>query len=143
MLAALAAMCLSLGACQFLAKPQDGVPVGPVADGALWLEVGNFTDRVVQLAVNGVVVADVQPSTTRTVFAAQLPPLPWRAEVRLPAGRTLVALTLESGQVIKTQDGWRSVGNRVDLSCGRIDIYSMVVMMGPAPGPGVPGDCNP
>ncbi len=35
------------------------------------------------------------------------------------------------------------MGARVDLSCGRIDIWSGTPMMGPAPGPGVPGDCDP
>jgi hypothetical protein len=37
----------------------------------------------------------------------------------------------------------KAAGARVDLSCGRIDIWSLGQMLGPAPGPGTPGDCAP
>jgi hypothetical protein len=140
-LVALAAAMLLVGGCTLFENP--GPPVGPVPDGALWIDVSNQTDRVLQLAVNGIVVADVQPATDRTMFANELPPLPWKAEVRLRTGRTLLELAVVSGAVIKTQNGWQTVANRVDLSCGRIDIYSMAPILGPPPGPGVPGDCDP
>ena len=32
---------------------------------------------------------------------------------------------------------------RVDLSCGRLDIWSGPPLLGPPPGPGTPGDCTP
>jgi len=34
-------------------------------------------------------------------------------------------------------------GVRVDLSCGRLDVWSGPPMIGPAPGTGSPGDCAP
>lgn len=32
---------------------------------------------------------------------------------------------------------------RVDLSCGRLDMWSGPPLLGPFPGPGTPSDCNP
>ena len=57
-------------------------------------------------------------------------------------------LTVSAGDVWSQQnaDGSgesKGDGARVDLSCGRIDVWSGTPMMGPAPGPGAPGDCDP
>jgi hypothetical protein len=44
--------------------------------------------------------------------------------------------------VIETNSYLKGDGNRVDLSCGRIDVWAGPPLLGPAPGPGTPGDCR-
>ena len=89
-----------------------------------------------------------RPAQRADLGLADLGPLPWAAQVRTGAGRVLVEATVRAGDVWSQQnaDGSgesKGDGARVDLSCGRIDIWSGTPMMGPAPGPGVPGDCDP
>lgn len=118
-------------------------PVGPVADPDMSLSANNQSDRVLELFVNGGKIADVAPSSLLTTQAKDLPPLPWNAELRLTTGRTLVSLTVTSGSVVRTETGSQSVGARVDLSCGRIELWAVIPLGGPPPGPGRPGDCGP
>jgi hypothetical protein len=80
--------------------------------------------------------------------ATSLPALPWAIEARSPSGRVLTSLTVNSGDVWQVTFPDGSVGSkgdaaRVDLSCGRLDIWSGPPLAGPAPGPGSPGDCAP
>jgi hypothetical protein len=131
-----------LVACQ--AQPSAGI----VPPGQMELGIANLTSIEVVLVVDGQTIQTVEPHTRTEVPASRLPPLPWAAEVRLPTGRSLVSVTVNAGDVrsTTTPNGGteqRGVGARVDLSCGRIDLYSGPVMMGPAPGPGSPGDCDP
>jgi len=118
-------------------------PLGPVSDADLSLTANNQSDRLLELYVNGGKIADVAASSQLTMPAKDLPPLPWAAELRLTTGRTLLALTVTSGSVVRRADGSASVGNRADLSCGRIELYAVVPMGGPVPGTGTPGDCGP
>jgi hypothetical protein len=69
--------------------------------------------------------------------------LPWQVEVRAPAGRVLLSTPIKSGDVEYSDSASRGDGNRVDLSCGRIDVWSGPPLLGPAPGPGTPDDCRP
>ena len=57
--------------------------------------------------------------------------------------RTLLSLTITSGSVVRREDSVQPAGTRVDLSCGRIELYAVIPLGGPAPGPGHPGDCGP
>jgi hypothetical protein len=107
------------------------------------LTANNQSDRALELFVNGGKIADVSPMSDLTMAAKDLPPLPWAAELRLPTGRTLVGVTVTSGSVVRRETGSTGVGNRVDLSCGRIELYAVIPLGGPAPGPGRPGDCGP
>jgi hypothetical protein len=110
------------------------------------LTVSNETTMAVELVVNGVHVGTVPSQMVLIEPADELPPLPWRAEVRTEGGRALLALLVQSGDVWWTKDmsGFvKGDGARVDLSCGRIDIWSGPPLNGPAPGPGHPGDCGP
>jgi hypothetical protein len=112
------------------------------------LGVNNGTSLVLSLVVNGTVVRQVEPGQAPVLTAGQLPALPWSVEVRSPSGRVLVGMTVRSGDVWTRDnpDGSseaKAAGARVDLSCGRIDLWSLIQMVGPAPGPGVPGDCAP
>jgi hypothetical protein len=78
----------------------------------------------------------------------EVPRLPWHVAVRTLSGRELLAFDVGPDSVTSTTgpDGrveMRGAGARVDLSCGRLDAYAGPPMIGPAPGPGVPGDCEP
>lgn len=117
--------------------------LGPVPDAQLSLTANNQSDRALELFVNGGKVADVAAKSQLTIHAKDLQPLPWAAELRLPTGRMLVNLTVASGSVVRRETDSQGVGNRVDLSCGRIELYAVFPLGGPAPGPGRPGDCGP
>jgi len=107
------------------------------------VQVSNGTTLVVTLVVNDETVATVASGANETIPASRLPSAPWRVEARSPSGRVLVSMTVHLGDVTVTSDGLRGVGSRVDLSCGRLDIWSGSPMIGPAPGSGSPGDCRP
>jgi hypothetical protein len=124
-------------------RTADGPPVGPVADAAMSLTASNQSNRALELYVNDIKIADVAPATGPTFKAPDLPPLPWNAELRLTTGRTLLRLAVASGSVVRTANGSQSVGSRADLSCGRIELYAVIPLGGPPPGPGKPGDCGP
>jgi hypothetical protein len=121
----------------------DSPLLGPVPDAEMSLTANNQSDRALELYVNGGKQADVDASTSLTIAAKDLPPLPWDAELRLPTGRTLLELRITSGSVVRTANSQQGVGTRVDLSCGRIELYAVLPLGGPAPGPGRPGDCGP
>ena len=116
---------------------------GVVKPADMTLSVQNGTSQSVVLFVGDARVRDIAPGALVEIPAAALPPLPWVADVRLPTGRTLVSLTVRAGEVIEETNSQKGDAARVDLSCGRIDLWSGPPLSGPAPGPGTPGDCNP
>jgi hypothetical protein len=124
-----------------IANPQPAV--GIVPDAELTLTANNQSDRPLELYVNGGKIADVAAGAEPLFRAQDLPPLPWAAELRLKTGRTLLSLTVASGSVVRTANGSISPGTRVDLSCGRIELFANYPLLGPAPGAGHPGDCGP
>jgi hypothetical protein len=74
--------------------------------------------------------------------------MPWAIEATSPSGRILLELVALPGVVWSTTepDGSTSqhgAANRVDLSCGRLDVFVGPPLLGPMPGLGVPGDCDP
>lgn len=110
------------------------------------LSIGNWTTIAVTLVVNGSVVEVVPPGSYQDPVAVELPPLPWAVETRSPSGRVLSSMTVRPGDVWQTSypgGGGAAHGDavRVDLSCGRIDVWSGSPLLGPAPGPGNSGDC--
>ena len=112
------------------------------------LVVSNGTTLRVTIVVNGEALRTIQPQTDETVFVKNLPSLPWAVEARTSAGRALLSMSVRAGDVWETTrpDGSHELNgdaNRVDLSCGRLDIWSGPPLLGPAPGPGSPGDCSP
>jgi len=121
----------------------DTPPLGPVADADMSLTANNQSDRALELYVNESKIADIGATSQLTIQAKDLPPLPWDAQLRLPTGRTLLSLTITSGSVVRRENGVQSAGTRVDLSCGRIELYAVTPLGGPAPGSGHPGDCGP
>jgi hypothetical protein len=104
------------------------------------LSIANGTTLTVTLLVNGTVVGTFAPGVERDpIPPTDLPVLPWQVEARSPSGRLLASVTVHPGDVSDTSGD----GVRVDLSCGRLDIWSGPPMSGPAPGTGSPGDCAP
>ncbi len=140
------------GACSaipWLPTPAPPLDVPVVTQPAsMRLQVSNGTTMVVQLTVNGQPGIPVAPGQGLDVGAADVGLPPWSAQVRTVSGRVLVETIVKPGDVVTQQnsDGSgssKSVGARVDLSCGRIDLWSGVQPLGPMPGPGTPGDCDP
>jgi hypothetical protein len=112
------------------------------------LSISNGTTIPVTLAVNGDVIETVAPGGYQDPIAAPLPGLPWAVETRSPSGRVLSTLTVFAGDVAYTTpdaSGHSSAQGRavrVDLSCGRLDVWSGPPMLGPAFVPGPSGDCD-
>jgi hypothetical protein len=116
--------------------------------GAHDLVVSNQTTLAVTLAVNGAVVRTIQPHTQDAVLVRDLLPQPWIVEARTSSGRLLSSMTVRPGDVWETSmpDGSTQMKGdavRVDLSCGRLDMWSGPPLAGPPPGPGAAGDCAP
>lgn len=113
--------------------------------------ISNGTTLTVTLIVNGQVFGVFAPNEGASPLAdprLPLPPLPWTVEARSSNGRLLTTMQVEPGQVFRTTspDGAIQISGalaRLDLSCGRLDIWAGEQVGGPAPGPGRPGDCNP
>jgi hypothetical protein len=108
------------------------------------LSAANGTDLAVTLVVNGQSVATMPAHAgSLSIPADRLPQLPWIVEARSPSGRLLTSMTVKDGDVQVYGNGSKGAAARVDLSCGRLDIWSGPPLLGPGPGPGVPGDCVP
>jgi hypothetical protein len=120
-----------------------GCDKGAVAPTDMSLDVMNTSTLTVTLVVNGSKVDDIAAGQSDHVVAARLPALPWNAQVLSPTRRELLQLTVHAGDVRVTDQSLSGVGHRVDLSCGRIDLWSGPPMLGPIPGSGSPGDCAP
>jgi hypothetical protein len=126
-----------------------GQPASLLPTPAPGLSIANGTTLTVTLLVNGTLVGTFAPGVERDpIPAAGLPALPWQVEARSPSGRLLASVTVRPGDVWATtgpsgQGEMKGDGVRVDLSCGRLDIWSGPPLIGPAPGTGSPGDCAP
>jgi hypothetical protein len=139
--------------CLVLAVIAVAVALGCGAGGASappsGLSIANGTTLTVTLLVNGTVVGTFAPGVERDpIPATDLPALPWQVEARSPSGRVLTSMAVRPGDVWATtgpsgQGEMKGDAVRVDLSCGRLDIWSGPPMSGPAPGTGSPGDCAP
>lgn len=111
------------------------------------LTVSNQTTLVVTVFLNGGVFGSLPPGEVHAMFVSGGSG-PWLVEARAPSGRVLSSMTVRAGDVSETTnpDGGRTrrgAAVRVDLSCGRLDMWSGPALAGPMPGPGTPGDCEP
>jgi hypothetical protein len=135
----------SSGACGLIGGALGN---GVVPAASMSLGVSNETSIPVAVVVNGTLIETIDPHTSDAIPASRLPGLAWIVQVQTVSGRRLVGLTVHEGDVQEqhASDGSGSArgdGARVDLSCGRIDVWSGPPLLGPMPGPGVPGDCDP
>ena len=113
--------------------------------------VANGTTLAIVITIqspDGGTTINVAPGGSLEIDPSRSPQLPWSVEARTESGRLLTSMTVLPGQVTRTvhPDGsveTTSTGGRVDLSCGRLDIWAGSPPIGPVPGPGVPGDCEP
>jgi hypothetical protein len=136
----------TLGGCSGAGVP--GPSSAPSSPGAMpmTLSVANYTTIPVTLVVNGSVIETIPAGGYEDPVKAGLPGLPWRVETRSPSGRTLSSMTVRAGDVWQTTEpngnaGAKGDAVRVDLSCGRLDVWSGPPLLGPLPGPGQSGDC--
>jgi hypothetical protein len=112
------------------------------------LSISNGTTILVTLVVNGTVVETVAPGGHENPVKAALPSLPRSIETRSPSGRVLSRLTVNAGDVVSTTPDASghsmSKGDavRADLSCGRLDVWSGLPLLGPmfVPDPSKPCD---
>ena len=118
---------------------QAGASPSPSAASQPPLSISNGTSIPVTLVVNGSVVETVPPGDRRDPITAPLPARPWTIETRSPSGRVLSTLTVGAADDISNTSG-RAV--RVDLSCGRLDVWSGPPLLGPMFSPGPSGDCD-
>ena len=138
------ALVAGCGSLQATSAPSDRT----VPPDQMELVVSNETSIDLELVVNDKAIRTLPAGQLTITAASALPPLPWTAEVRLPGGRALVMATVHTGDVWSRPNSNGGIeahgtGARVDLSCGRIDVYSGPPMLGPGPGTGSPGDCDP
>jgi hypothetical protein len=138
-------VCLLLLACDAgkTATPVAIAP-SPAPTEETTLSINNGTTLDVTLVVNGQAIETVHPGVqVDPIPPSELPTLPWMVEARSPSGRVLSSMAVRQGDVTRTANGIRGDAVRVDLSCGRLDVWAGPPLLGPAPGPGRPGDCAP
>jgi hypothetical protein len=141
MVAGLLAGCVASGPGASTAPPSAN-------DAPVTLSVANGTTIPVTLVVNGVTVDTVPPGGYEDPIKAPLPGLPWSVETRSPGGRVLSSMTVHAGDVWQTtpdpngHSAAQGDAVRVDLSCGRLDVWSGPPLLGPAFIPGPSGDCT-
>ena len=120
-----------------------GCTRGTVPAASMTVSISNSTTIPVSVVVNGTAIETLGAGSGAQIPASELPGLPWRVEARTSFGRVLLSLAMHDGDVAYTADGSKGVAARVDLSCGRIDLWSGPPLAGPMPGSGSPGDCSP
>lgn len=107
------------------------------------LSYSNGTTLSIDLVVNGSTLLTAAPGAGGEVAVSALPPLPWSVSAQTSSGRVLKSMTVRAGDVTTVGNVQKGDAFRVDLSCGRLDVWTGPPLLGPAPGPGTPGDCNP
>jgi hypothetical protein len=113
---------------------------------AMKLSISNGTTIAVTLVVNGSAIETVPPGGYEDPIKSDLPALPWNVETHSPSGRVLSTLVVREGDFWQTSmpngaGGARGDAVRVDLSCGRLDLWYGPPLLGPAFSPGPSGDC--
>ena len=146
------AACGSLGgtATQGAPATASGAPAttsgAPMKPAPMKLSVQNGTTVVVTLVVNGTVVETFPPGAFEDPIKAELPPLPWSVETRSPSGRVLSRMTVKEGDYVTSNGPTAGMVKgdavRVDLSCGRLDVWYGPPLLGGTFIPGPSGDCG-
>ena len=103
------------------------------------LSIGNWTSVTITLVVNGRVVESVPPGWVEDPVTAAVPSRPWRVEAQLPNGRVVAMFTILATDDISSTSGKAA---RVDLACGRVDIWSGPPLLGPGSSPDPSKPCD-
>ncbi len=112
------------------------------------LRVNNGTSLTLTVLVNGQPVSVLSPASGAVeISPALLPAWPWYVQLQSPSGRRLLELTVRPESVTRTtgsggQVAIQGAAARVDLSCGRLDVWVGPPLAGPPPESGSPGDCD-
>jgi hypothetical protein len=121
-------------------------PTGPrtsLPPDQLTIGISNGTTLDVTLMVNGAPFKTYGPLGGEEIPASKLPPLPWDVEARSASGRLLLSMAVHAGDLWREPCGNNALAARKDLSCARLELWSVADALGPGPGPGTPGDCEP
>ena len=143
------ALTLALGGCVSAGGAGSGkttASADPRPSQGMKLSISNGTTIPVALVVNGSVIETVPPGGYEDPIKGDLPAMPWNVETRSPSGRVLSTLVVHAGDFRQTSlpNGGTEVRGdavRVDLSCGRLDLWFGPPMLGPTFIPGPSGDC--
>jgi hypothetical protein len=114
-------------ACQAAPSPSSG--------GLAPLEVRNYSTVVVDVTVNGQTEAAVQPESYAAIQTADLPSPPWTVSAVASDGHVYGSFAVPSLQDLTGH------GTRIDLSCGRVDMWIGQPLLGPTFIAGASGDC--
>jgi hypothetical protein len=116
---------------------------GVIEPGVSAFAIDNATDLTVELFANGALVGSWPPATRSDPIRWSMRAMPQDVEPRTQRGRLLLSFDVDPGTIGRAAGGVHGAGARVDLSCGRLDVWSGPPMAGPIPGPGAPGDREP
>ncbi len=120
---------------------------GPAPTPDLHLAISNQTTLPVTLVVNGRVIGNFGAGEAQDpIEPSRLPPPPWMIEIETASGRALLSLQVQTpGSRAVPGGGVVGSGQRVYLSCGRLEVWSGPPLLGPGGRPPSypPGDCAP
>ncbi len=152
-------VCVVLVALSATVATACGLVVSPSAPivivEPLTVSISNQTSTLaVKVVVNSAEVGIFQPGARADpIDQSRMPSPPWHVVATTLSGRLLTAYDVKPGDVNRTEyggghSGQSGRGSRVDLSCGRVDIWSGPPMLGPPYGSVPdrvypPGDCDP
>jgi hypothetical protein len=110
--------------------------------------INNGTSLDVYVYVNDALVTTVAAGANTTVDPTSWGPAPWTIRTATSSGRQLTTGVLDPKKVWAATGDYplesQSFGERIDLSCGRLDVWAGGMASGPAPfGSYPPGDCAP
>jgi hypothetical protein len=134
-----------VASAQPLPTPSQTVPTTPVPP----IRVSNTTSLALHVNVNGTQIGTSLPGSVRDFDPSDLRE-PWTVSLSTELGRVVLEMTYDLSQIGTNFGGTspdigRSVGKRVDLSCGRLDVSVASPILGPAWPPETsfpPGDCD-
>jgi len=106
------------------------------------VHVSNQTPLTLMVHINADEAAVSQPYSEMDVDPSTYAE-PWHVTVTTGSGRQLIDLTYQASDVAYTENSAHGRAQRVDLSCGRLDVYAGPPMLGPAPPASFsPHDCD-
>ncbi|HEY5488337.1 MAG TPA: hypothetical protein VIK00_00735, partial [Candidatus Limnocylindrales bacterium] len=106
------------------------------------LHISNETALQLTVVINGRVAEKAGPNSESIVDPTSFS-APWHVTVTTASGRELVQLTYGASDVWYTSNSAHGVAQRVDLSCGRLDVYAGPPLLGPGPPSSFPPhDCD-